>query len=653
MAPIDRRLRLWAWMVRRQGSIATRSEAEVIALQARHVPDNALTNRIFGTVSPGTVVKDRTIPGPGGDLPVRVYRPVRPNSGARPLVVYFHGGGFVFGDLRLGDWLCSSVAVTVGAVVVSVDYRLAPRHRFPAAGGERQRAVHPPAGDARLPQALPRRRRSRRSPGVAPARRGPQRPAPGADPGGRARPAARRRSPLRRGPASRRGAGAVHRVCRHAARFPQLPRRVPERAAGAGRTVRGAEGGARRTSPREGAQRVNLSSHLIQRLLRLDPPQTRDLVTERDLRVPMPDGAVLLADRYAPRGADPSLPTALIRSPYGRRGLIAAGIARPLAERGFQVLMQSTRGTFGSGGVLDPFRHEREDGLATLEWVVKQPWFGGTIVLAGGSYLGYVQWAVADSLPPEVKAMIPQVTESALTLEFLRKDGLSLETPFSWGVMVAGQERRLGMLRGMAHARKNRRALSTLPLGEADVAAIGRHSDYVQDVLACDADQPRWAGIDHRHRVAQVSVPVCSIGGWYDIFLPGQLRDFKVLQEAGRPARLTVGPWTHIALDGTALQESIAFGLAHARGEPPPPRAPVRLYVMGEEAWRDFDAWPPPGYPSRRFHLQPGGALAGPPPGGEPPGEPSDREPEPSRYRYDPANPTPAVGGVRMTRKNS
>jgi acetyl esterase len=133
MAPIDRRVRLWAWMVARQGSIASRSEAEVIALQARHVPDNALTNRIFGAVAPGTVTADRTIPGPGGDLPVRVYRPVRRNSGARPLIVYFHGGGFVFGDLRLGDWLCSSVAVTVGAVVVSVDYRLAPRHRFPAA----------------------------------------------------------------------------------------------------------------------------------------------------------------------------------------------------------------------------------------------------------------------------------------------------------------------------------------------------------------------------------------------------------------------------------------------------------------------------------------------------------------------------------------
>jgi putative CocE/NonD family hydrolase len=383
---------------------------------------------------------------------------------------------------------------------------------------------------------------------------------------------------------------------------------------------------------------VNLSSHLVQRLLRLDPPQTRDLIVERDLRVPMPDGPVLLADRWAPRAAAESLPTALFRSPYGRRGLLGAAMARPLAERGFQVLIQSTRGTFGSGGVFDPFRYEREDGLATLEWVVKQPWFGGTMVLAGGSYLGYVQWAVADSLPSEVKAIIPQVTESALTLEFLRKDGLSLETPFAWGVMTAGQERRGALLRGLAQAGKNRRALSTLPLGQADVAAVGRHVNYVQDIIACDADDPRWAGIDHRHRVAQVSVPVCSIGGWYDIFLPGQLRDFRILQGEGRSARLTVGPWTHISPDGTAVRESIEFGLAYARGEQPPQRPPVRLYVMGEEAWRNFDAWPPQGYPPQRFHLQPGGALSLRPPG----------ESAADRYRYDPADPTPAVGGVRM-----
>jgi putative CocE/NonD family hydrolase len=389
---------------------------------------------------------------------------------------------------------------------------------------------------------------------------------------------------------------------------------------------------------------VNLSSHLIERFLRLDPPLTRDLAVRRDLRVPMPDGAVLLADLWSPRASTASLPTALLRSPYGRRGLIGSGLARPLAERGFQVLIQSTRGTFGSGGDFDPMRQEREDGLATLEWVVKQAWFDGSIVLIGGSYLGYVQWAVADRLPPEVKAMIPQVTDSALTLEFLRPDGLSLETPFSWGVMVAGQERRGAMLRGLAQARRNRQALEVLPLGKADVAAAGQRVGYVQDILAYDAGDPRWAGIDHTQRVAEVSVPVSSIGGWYDIFLPGQLRDFKILQDAGRTARLTVGPWTHLSLDGTALREGIEFGLACARGEPPP-RAPVRLYVMGEEAWRDFDAWPPPGYSPQRFHLQSGGSLDSMPPG--PGGLPL------SRYRYDPADPTPAVGGVRMTRTSS
>jgi uncharacterized protein len=272
--------------------------------------------------------------------------------------------------------------------------------------------------------------------------------------------------------------------------------------------------------------------------------------------------------------------------------------------------------------------------------VLKQPWFGGSIVLIGPSYLGYVQWAVADQLPPEVKAMIPHVTESALTLEFLRSDGRTLETPFTWGVMVAGQERRGAMLRALAQGRRIRRALDTLPLGQADVAAIGRHSAYVQDVLSRDAGDPRWAGIDHSSQVPAVTVPVSSIGGWYDIFLPGQLRDFTALQQAGRPARLTVGPWTHISQDPVPLREALEFGLAHARGEPPPGRLPVRLYVMGEEAWRDFPSWPPPGYQPRRFHLQPGGGLASEPPG----------ESAPDQYRYDPADPTPAVGGVLMSR---
>jgi putative CocE/NonD family hydrolase len=238
--------------------------------------------------------------------------------------------------------------------------------------------------------------------------------------------------------------------------------------------------------------------------------------------------------------------------------------------------------------------------------------------------------------------MVPMVTESALTMEFLREDGLSLETPFQWGVMTAQQEQRGATLRALlTGGRRRRQALSTLPLGRSDIVAAGRRVDYIQDILTHDRTAERWAGIDHRHRVADVTVPVSSIGGWYDIFLPGQLQDFTILQDAGRSPRLTVGPWTHVGGGlGGALQETIDFGLAHARGQQPPERAPVRLYVMGEQAWRDFDHWPPHGYAPQRFHLHPDGILSTKDPG----------ESEPDRYRYDPADPTPAVGGVRMVR---
>ncbi len=76
-------------------------------------------------------VEDRTIPGPAGEMPVRVYSPA--GDGPHPVVVYFHGGGFVLGDLDGHDDPCRVLTTTAEAVVVSVDYRLAPEHPFPAA----------------------------------------------------------------------------------------------------------------------------------------------------------------------------------------------------------------------------------------------------------------------------------------------------------------------------------------------------------------------------------------------------------------------------------------------------------------------------------------------------------------------------------------
>ncbi|WP_135453868.1 alpha/beta hydrolase [Mycobacterium sp. DL99] len=81
-------------------------------------------------------VEDRTIPGPGGDIPVRIYWPETSSDAPAPMVVFAHGGGFVFCDLDTHDDLCRSLSNGIGAAVVSVDYRLAPESRWPAAADD-------------------------------------------------------------------------------------------------------------------------------------------------------------------------------------------------------------------------------------------------------------------------------------------------------------------------------------------------------------------------------------------------------------------------------------------------------------------------------------------------------------------------------------
>src|SRR5687767_9373984 len=122
---------------------------------------------------------------------------------------------------------------------------------------------------------------------------------------------------------------------------------------------------------------------------------------ERDVPVLMPDGVTLMADHYAPAAAGRA-PVILMRSPYGRRGLFGL-FARGFARQGFHVVIQSCRGGFGSGGLLDPLGDEHDDGLATVEWLRRQPWYGGSFGMFGPSYLGYSQWAIAPYAGPDLK----------------------------------------------------------------------------------------------------------------------------------------------------------------------------------------------------------------------------------------------------------
>src|SRR5579871_2510685 len=103
-------------------------------------------------------------------------------------------------------------------------------------------------------------------------------------------------------------------------------------------------------------------SRLVARIGKLPPAETHRLTITRDLKTPMRDGTVLLGDHYAPRN-NPKRPTVLVRCPYGRAGLWGIIYGQVFAERGFQVFIQSVRGTFGSGGTFEPFRQEHDDGL--------------------------------------------------------------------------------------------------------------------------------------------------------------------------------------------------------------------------------------------------------------------------------------------------
>ena len=121
-------------------------------------------------------------------------------------------------------------------------------------------------------------------------------------------------------------------------------------------------------------------------------PRSNEVEAERDVKVEMPDGVVLLTDVYHPVGVDDA-PTLLERTPYGRKG-IASGAGPELAARGYRYVLQACRGTDGSGGSHSYFA-EAPDGRATADWIAEQPWFDGRLGSYGASYMGFTQWALA------------------------------------------------------------------------------------------------------------------------------------------------------------------------------------------------------------------------------------------------------------------
>ncbi|WP_345416469.1 alpha/beta hydrolase [Actinomycetospora chlora] len=138
---IDVRLRMFTWFADVSGAVAVSrmGPEEITRARSRRLSHNVVTSRVFGPMPRGVFVTDRVAHTDAGRLRVRLYRPH--TARALPVVVNFHGGGGTLGNLDQSDWLCAHVASRVGALVVSVDYRLAPEHPYPAGRDDGYAAV--------------------------------------------------------------------------------------------------------------------------------------------------------------------------------------------------------------------------------------------------------------------------------------------------------------------------------------------------------------------------------------------------------------------------------------------------------------------------------------------------------------------------------
>jgi putative CocE/NonD family hydrolase len=373
---------------------------------------------------------------------------------------------------------------------------------------------------------------------------------------------------------------------------------------------------------------------------------TNEVEVERDVKVTVSDGTVLLADIYHPVGVDEAA-TIVERTPYGRANF-SAGMSRELAARGYRYVLQACRGTDGSGGSHSYFA-EAQDGRDTADWIAARPWFDGNLGTYGGSYMGFTQWALASMQPPYLKAMAVGLSTSVRSYSWYPGGSLALEVIIPWDVGAAafnqlspattdispeGIERRMAQLRaGFDH----------LPLGEVIHELTGVDLQLYRDQLEHGgAGDPFWAPVSFRALLPEWTVPTLLIDGWHDYPLPGVLEDYAVLKRSPAPVRLRIGAGGHLGGGGEGSMTDAALDwfdtwLRGQKGLLGPSQ--VTIDVQGEGGgWRDLDDWPPPSEPMR-WYLHPEGRLTV-----EPPASPSD----PDRYRYDPADPTPSVGGIGM-----
>lgn len=343
-------------------------------------------------------------------------------------------------------------------------------------------------------------------------------------------------------------------------------------------------------------------------MLEVAPPEIVSMATR--------DGTRLDADIYRPTGSG-TFPVLLMRQPYGRRIATTVCYAHPAwyAAQGYVVVIQDVRGRGSSAGTFILFEQEAEDGEDTVAWAAGLPGSTGAVGMYGFSYQGTAQLLAATRLPPALKAIAPAMIGWDLRRDWAyENDAFCLGANLGWAIQLAALEaRRAGDTAAFAELAEAARSPAVGRTVQARPSILERHARYVPHYerwLAADADDPCWPRISPATQAATLTgrgPPALFVSGWYDTHLPGTVAAYRAYEAAGATAELIVGPWAHFpwgrrigghdfgeAAIGDIDRRQIAWFDRHLKraGADASSDRPVRLFDIGERAWRDFARWP-------------------------------------------------------------